>query len=209
MAELPSSRPQLFPHSSPQAGGRTTQWGGDSCSGTLHTWPGNLLWEHKSIFHWVLMISGAGHQTQLEHSGRLRVQSLTEDRHALQVPLTPKTEVAVWKICQQCEGCQRGKDWTELYLTLTIIYWKGQVEDTSPVLPWPNRSDTLMSPRYYIPLAGGSAPRCFPVNHRSVRLYCLLGRRRLSHLSWPSLGPILERRLQEPAPGAPSSQRAA
>lgn len=31
--------PQPLPHSSPQAGGRAMEPGGDRCSGTPHTWP--------------------------------------------------------------------------------------------------------------------------------------------------------------------------
>lgn len=45
---------------------------------------------NRSTLHWFLVISGAGHQGQLECSGRLRLQLLKEDRNAPQVLLRPK-----------------------------------------------------------------------------------------------------------------------
>lgn len=54
-----------------------------------------MLWEHESPLHWVLVITRTRHQEQLEHSERLRLYPLVEDRHVLQVPLKANAEVRV------------------------------------------------------------------------------------------------------------------
>lgn len=53
--------------------------------------PGDLLGKHESTLHWALVVNGAGQQGELEHSGRLKLQSFLEDRHAPLVPLRPNT----------------------------------------------------------------------------------------------------------------------
>lgn len=78
--------------------------------------PEDLLWEHEPTLHWVLAISRARHQGQLEHSGRMRLTPLVEDRHAPPVLRRPKTEAAVQEICQQWEECQKDEGGMELFL---------------------------------------------------------------------------------------------
>lgn len=93
--------------------------------------------------------------------------------------------------------CQRGEGWIELFLQE-----KGQVDDTSQALPWPNSLSTLGRPRCSIPLAGSSAPGdslCtshVPAHLVHQRQTLLPGsRERLSQLSWPCFSPT-ERHLQ-------------
>lgn len=185
--------PEPFPHPRPQAGRETEGIGTqEPCA----LGPGDLLWEHESTLHWVMVISRTGQQGELEHSGRLRYQALVEDRPTLLGPLRPNTDAVVLKTCQQWEGCQRGEGWIELFLQE-----KGQVDDTSPAVPWRNSLSTLGRPRCSIPLAGSSAPGdSLCTSHVPAHLVhqhqTLLpgSRERLSHLGHVSAQ--LERQLQ-------------
>lgn len=56
----------------PTSRGKRNRAGGDESPGALHAWPGDPLWEHESTSHWALVLSGAGHQGELKHSGSLR-----------------------------------------------------------------------------------------------------------------------------------------
>lgn len=54
-----------------------------------------MLWEHKSILPWALVINMAGHQRGVEHTRRLKLLLLVKDRHTPYVPLRPNIEAAV------------------------------------------------------------------------------------------------------------------
>lgn len=57
--------------------------------------PGDLLQEHETTWHWVLVISRTGHQRQLEHSEMLRHQLSVEDRHVVLFPIRLNIEEIV------------------------------------------------------------------------------------------------------------------
>lgn len=141
----------------------------------------------------------------MQHSGRLRLKPLVEDRHTLQV-LRPKAEVVVRKICQKWEGYQKGESWMEL-----SPQEKGQVGNTSSALSCPT-GRTLRGPRCSNLIAGNSAQRHHPAciadqptqPSSTARLCCLAGRWRLSQLSCLCSKPTGEV-PQEPVPRAPFS----
>lgn len=112
---------------------------------------------------------------------------LLEGRHIPSVPLRPNTQMAVRKMYPWLEVCQRSKGCRELSLQE-----EGQVDDISSAIPQPNKLGACRTPKWSIPFAGSSAPRCFLVHlpgalgPNSDQTLLLAGRRRLSQISWPS-----------------------
>lgn len=81
--------------------------------------------------------------------------------------------------CQQWEGSQRGKGWTELSLQEKV-----QVNNTAPACPQLHKLISLGSPTHCIPHASGTARRYFlriqgtPANSAWVRRALLPDRQR-------------------------------
>ena len=132
------SRTEALTHSSPQVAGEVTEWSGDRYGEGCTSGPGDVLWEHVSTLHCVLVTSRAGLQGQVEHWRRLRFQPLGRTG-TLHQSWDPKQRQQFESLANSGRG-------------------------TSLALPQLNRAGTLGRSRHSIPLAGGSAPRCFPAH---------------------------------------------
>lgn len=104
MAELQPSHSTSQPRGGRKRNG--AERGGVGAQELCPPGPEDPFWEHGLTLHGILVIR-AGQRGQLEHSGELRLQPLTENRHTPPVPLRPKAGAAVERFASSSRGVRR------------------------------------------------------------------------------------------------------